>query len=61
MDLAAGDGWAALAAFLGVPVPDQPFPERNRKRDRRTLAYRLRRRLHHALGRYLSPEEAFRN
>lgn len=24
-----GDGWAPLCAFLGVPVPDQPFPRTN--------------------------------
>lgn len=25
----AAQGWAPLCAFLGVPVPDQPFPRRN--------------------------------
>lgn len=25
----AGDGWEPLCAFLGVPVPDQPYPSRN--------------------------------
>lgn len=24
-----GDGWAPLCAFLGVPVPDEPFPSEN--------------------------------
>ena len=24
-----GDGWQGLCAHLGVPVPDQPFPNRN--------------------------------
>jgi hypothetical protein len=23
------DGWAPLCAFLGVPVPDEPFPRTN--------------------------------
>lgn len=61
MDLAAGDGWRKLASFLGVAAPDEPFPQRNRRADRRSLAYRLRRRIHRAFGRYLSPEEAFRS
>jgi hypothetical protein len=26
MDIAAGDGWAPLCAFLDKPVPDCPFP-----------------------------------
>ena len=25
----AGDGWEPLCAFLGVPVPEEPFPRRN--------------------------------
>lgn len=25
----AEDGWAPLCAFLGVPVPDEPYPETN--------------------------------
>lgn len=25
------EGWGPLCAFLGVPVPDQPFPRRNSK------------------------------
>ena len=28
MDIAGGDGWAQLCPFLGLPVPDQPFPRR---------------------------------
>jgi hypothetical protein len=37
------DGWEPLCAFLGVPVPDEPFPQVNeraafrRKRPRRLL------------------------
>lgn len=27
------DGWEPLCAFLGVPVPDSPFPHRNVKSD----------------------------
>lgn len=27
------EGWGPLCAFLGVPVPDQPFPNRNQKVD----------------------------
>lgn len=29
MDIADGDGWDPLCAFLGEPVPDCPFPARN--------------------------------
>lgn len=28
-----GDGWAPLCAFLGVPVPDEPYPDRNKTRE----------------------------
>ena len=27
------EGWGPLCAFLGVPVPDEPFPNRNQKVD----------------------------
>jgi hypothetical protein len=27
------EGWAPLCAFLGVPVPDAPFPTVNRRDD----------------------------
>ncbi|SPE49447.1 hypothetical protein SNS2_1134 [Streptomyces netropsis] len=30
LDIAAGQGYERLAPFLGVPVPDEPFPHRNR-------------------------------
>ena len=26
MDIPAGDGWEKLCPFLGVPIPDAPFP-----------------------------------
>jgi hypothetical protein len=29
MDITAGDGFAALAPFLGLPVPAAPFPRQN--------------------------------
>jgi sulfotransferase family protein len=29
MDVTAGDGWDKLCAFLGMPVPDLPFPHRH--------------------------------
>ncbi|MEU5876183.1 sulfotransferase family protein [Spirillospora sp. NPDC047279] len=44
----AGDGWEPLCAFLGVPVPDEPFPQANdraawqAKRPRRRLRLILR-------------------
>jgi hypothetical protein len=28
LDISAGDGWEALCPFLGVPVPEVPFPRR---------------------------------
>lgn len=28
-----GDGWVPLCAFLGLPVPEQPYPNRNNTRD----------------------------
>jgi hypothetical protein len=28
MDITAGDGWECLCPFLGLPVPDVPFPRR---------------------------------
>lgn len=28
-DLTAGEGWAPLCTFLGVPVPEVPFPKSN--------------------------------
>jgi hypothetical protein len=31
MDLARGDGWPQLCPFLGVPLPNKPFPESNRQ------------------------------
>jgi hypothetical protein len=30
MDIPGGDGWEALAPFLGRPVPGHPFPSENR-------------------------------
>jgi hypothetical protein len=27
------DGWAPLCAFLGVPIPDQPYPSTNTRAD----------------------------
>ncbi|WP_143044292.1 sulfotransferase [Nonomuraea jiangxiensis] len=26
-----GDGWEPLCAFLGLPVPDEPFPQVNER------------------------------
>ncbi len=57
MDLEAGDGWDALCAFLGAPVPAAPFPVKNRSGDRRTLSFRVRRKVGQLFGRYLAPEK----
>jgi hypothetical protein len=56
MNLEAGDGWNALCAFLGAPVPTAPFPVRNKASDRKTLSFRIRRKLNGFVGRYLAPE-----
>lgn len=56
MDLATGDGWAALAPFLGVPVPATPFPVKNQSADRLRLSYRLKKKLNEVVGRTPHPE-----
>ncbi len=33
MDIAAGDGWEKLCPFLGLPVPNQPFRDANKRKD----------------------------
>lgn len=30
MDICAGEGWEKLCPFLGLPIPSEPFPIRNR-------------------------------
>ena len=57
MDLERGDGWSALCEFLGVAVPEEPFPVKNRSGERKTLSFRVRRRLGRLFGRYLAPEQ----
>jgi hypothetical protein len=32
MDITAGDGWEVLCPFLGVEIPDRPFPHENKTR-----------------------------
>ncbi|OFW99785.1 MAG: hypothetical protein A3E78_07540 [Alphaproteobacteria bacterium RIFCSPHIGHO2_12_FULL_63_12] len=56
MDLERGDGWAELCGFLGLAVPSEPFPVKNRSSDRKTLSFRIRRKIGLLLGRYLAPE-----
>jgi hypothetical protein len=56
MDLSRGDGWEKLAPFLGVPIPSEPFPVKNRRGDRRRLSYRLGKRLLQFAGVAPSPE-----
>jgi hypothetical protein len=56
MNLTAGEGWARLAPFLGRAIPTTPFPVKNTSADRSSLAYRLKRRIHLALGRTPHPE-----
>lgn len=51
LDITAGDGWELLAPFLGVAVPDQPFPWLQRATARTPLE-RLTRRVRGLLGRH---------
>ena len=57
MDLERGAGWPELCGFLGAAIPAEPFPVKNRSGDRKTLSFRLRRRLGRVFGRYLAPEQ----
>ena len=34
LDVTKGDGWPLLCGFLGLDVPDVPFPHENSKEDR---------------------------
>ena len=34
MDICAGEGWEKLCPFLGIPVPEEPFPHLNRREDK---------------------------
>ncbi|MDJ0953310.1 MAG: sulfotransferase [Acidimicrobiia bacterium] len=43
LSIADGEGWDELCGFLGVPVPDVPFPHANAQRERSLLRV-LRRR-----------------
>ncbi|MDZ7628842.1 MAG: sulfotransferase [Parvularculaceae bacterium] len=56
MNLEAGDGWPELCAFLGASPPADPFPARNKAADRKTLSFRIRRKVGQLFGRYLAPE-----
>jgi hypothetical protein len=31
MNLAEGEGWEKLCSFLGLPIPDKPFPHANKQ------------------------------
>ncbi len=33
MDITTGDGWEKLCPFLGLPIPDQPFRQSNKRVD----------------------------
>ena len=30
IDIVGGDGWEQLCPFLGVPIPEEPFPHSNK-------------------------------
>ena len=46
MDLERGDGWEVLCPFLGVPMSNKPFYRTNTGKYRRSIVYRIRKRLH---------------
>lgn len=46
MNLAQGDGSEKLCRFLGVPIPQSPFPEANSIQHRKSLIQRVWRRLY---------------
>ena len=31
LNIVAGEGWEKLCPFLGLPIPDRPFPHRNKR------------------------------
>jgi hypothetical protein len=37
MRLTEGDGWDKLCPFLGVPIPETPFPHENRAENREQM------------------------
>jgi Sulfotransferase domain len=51
MDVTAGDGWEKLCGFLGLAVPEQPFPHENRAKDAVVQTTRSSSWLRKALGR----------
>lgn len=58
MDIGAGDGWPALCTFLGLPLPERPFPHRFTRAERReSPIFRLR----HACRRWLGARGAQRH
>jgi len=56
MSLGDGDGWEKLCPFLGAPAPDEPFPVKNTERGRKSLGYRLKRKLWTLMGQTPHPE-----
>jgi hypothetical protein len=40
-NICAGDGWRPLCSFLGVPIPAEPFPWRNKEQGVRLHGIRL--------------------
>lgn len=56
MSLADGDGWDELCALLGKSIPPTPFPAKNKSTDRKSLAYRLKRKFLLMTGQSPQPE-----
>ncbi len=57
VNLETGDGWQELCPYLGAPIPAEDFPQKNRADDRRSISFRLRRKVGRLFGRYLAPEQ----
>lgn len=57
MSLANGDGWEKLCTLLGRDIPSTPFPAKNTSADRKSFAYRLKRKLLLISGRTPRPEQ----
>jgi Sulfotransferase domain len=56
MTLTKGDGWDKLSRFLGCEIPAKPFPIKNTRERRHSLAYRVKRKLCLLTGRTPHPE-----
>ena len=52
MNLAHGDGWEKLCPFIGMPIPEEPFPRANTVADRAKLGYWAKRKVGRVIERF---------